>query len=136
MPQFAAITINDGATTPVAKTFVPNQNGGGVSSYQEMSGGVSAGYPRIQIRYSPSGSGGAPNTRVVMKITVPKVVTYNDATGKPVTKTDYTNFAEVRFSLADGSSLQERKDILAYVKNLVAHATVTSVVTGPEGIWG
>lgn len=48
------ITINNGAATPVAKTFGPERVSPELSSFTERSSGVSAGFTRLSVAFSPA----------------------------------------------------------------------------------
>lgn len=134
MPAFAAVVLNDGLATPVAHTFGPSSLDANVAIYKDRISGVQAGFGelRIEVRQPQKGFD---TTRVKLKISVPKVVTFNDATGKPVTRVDYTPLFDGAFVLPSGMTIAERKDLLAYAKNTLAHALVTSLIVDLEAIW-
>lgn len=121
MPQIAALTLADGQTTPVNHTFSVGAGQMGETSpasWRDTSQGSYNGYKRITVLVRRAGSGSA--TRVIVKITDPAVDSEN------VTK--YNTLFSGEFVLPDASTLQNKKDILAYAKNLFAHADFTDMI--------
>lgn len=137
MAAFANITINDGAATPVAHTFGPNTLVGLVASYADRSGGISVGYPTIQITSQvPVKNSRLYKTRIRVTLPVLETVnasTWNGITPAPTKAYDMTGIIE--FIAPERSTLQNRKDIRAFIKNLMADAIVTSLVETQETIF-
>ncbi len=131
MPAIGTLTINDGQSTPVAHSFAPVTTTGSESRYADRSGGKPAGYLLVNARQKDP-SNGARNYRMQYEIVLPTVAT--DATsGKDyVARTARCN---IEFVLPETSVLQERKDLLAYAKGLLADAITTDVVTNLEHIY-
>lgn len=126
MPAIAALTINDGATTPVAHVFNVVTTTGSKAEWADRSPGVPAGYLKFQHQVEqPAGQ------RTVYRITIgahnPVMATVD---GVP-TVVRYSS-AQVTLNLAPDSSLQERKDLLAYVTNFLANASVKTSVENIE----
>lgn len=144
MPAFAALTVNDGAATPVAHTFsqVSLDQKEGLARYADRSGGVALGYPQIslQILY-PQGRGRISDSsrvnrvKVTIELPVMEVLSGSDAGYTPAPTVAYTMRFQGEFILPERATLQNRKDILAYCKNLLANAVVTSLVQDTEAIW-
>lgn len=131
MPAIGNVVISDGQSTPVARTFSPITTDGNVSRWADRSGGVPAGYKILQASQKDP-SNGARNARMQFEIVLPTVVT------DPVTGKDYvarTTRFNCEFVLPESSVLQERKDILAFAKNLLADAVTTAVVTNSEHVY-
>lgn len=126
MPALAALTINDGLSTPVAHTFNPQTTSGAKAVWADRSPTIPAGYKLISHEVSePNGN------RTVYKLSFgfsdPKVATVDGAD----TVTRY-NSAKVEINVHPASSLQDRKDILAYVTNFLSNATVKTSVENLE----
>jgi hypothetical protein len=137
MPAIGNIVINDGAATPVAHTFSPVGVEGVVATHADRSAGIPVGYGNIAIslRKPASGSG---VYKASIKILVPTLeqTSPSTATGiQPAPTVAYTTAMHLDFLLPARSSLQNRKDILAYAKNLLSHATVVSVVENLENVY-
>lgn len=148
MPALAAITVNDGQATPVAHTFNPvGPDVNGVSSFVDRSGGIAIGFPRIDIslreplKAKGAGSASDGKSRIfkgVITIGVPTLETTSPTTGtgiQPAPTIAYVVAARLEFYLPERSTLAERKNLLAYVKNALAHATCTSVLQDLESIY-
>jgi hypothetical protein len=142
MASRANISLNDGQATPVAHTFSPNSGDGnvpGVSviSYEDRSSGISVGFPTVSIATrKPSKT--LRNTKLTLTVKVPtlEVVSNSTVSGiAPAPTVAYDVVAKVDFVLPERSALAARKDLLAYVRNLLANAVVTSAVQDLEAPW-
>lgn len=131
MPAIGNLTINDGQSTPVAHTFGPVVANGNESRWADRSGGKPAGYLLINSRQKDP-SNGARNYRMQFEIVLPTVAT------DPTTGKDYiarTARCNVEFVLPESSVLQERKDVRAYCRNLLADSMVTSIIENLEHVY-
>ncbi len=136
------LTINDGQATPVSHTFSPNSGDGnlpGVSiiTYEDRSGGIAAGFPRIQLSTRRS-NGKSSNHKVAILVTRPVLETVSNSTVSgiaPAPTAAYEAVFRGEFVLPMRSDLSARKDVLAYVKNLFANAVITSAVQDLESPW-
>jgi len=146
MPALAAITINDGAATPVAHTFNPSgpdQNG--VNYFYDRSGGVAIGFPAISIDLKepkPAPAGGQSGRdrvyRATVKVVFPVLEVTSPTTGtgiQPAPTKSYDLIFRGEFVLPERSTLQNRKDIFAFAKNILANSNVTSLVQDLESIY-
>lgn len=137
MPAFASLTLNDGQTTPVAHTFAPNVLNGELATYADRSGGISLGYPVISIMATEP-SKGSRISKVRAKIVLPVLETATGTTSggfAPVPTKAFDLTADITFFIPERSSLQNRKDILAYAKNLLGNAIATSLVETQDKIY-
>lgn len=139
MAALAALTINDGQATPVAHTFGPVGGSANPVTYTDKATGVPIGFPVIRIssreplRVKSGVANGMYKQRVTVDLPVLEVTSPNTGTGiQPAPTVAYTLTADVVISLPERSSLQNRKDLMAYLKNLLAHATVTTLVENYE----
>lgn len=126
MPAIAALSINDGQTTPVAHTFSPQSTTGAKAMWADRSPSIPAGYRTISHEIAePSGN------RTVYRDTfgfmIPVVATVDGSD----TVVRY-NSADIRLNVHPQSTLQERKDLIAYVTNFLANATVKTSVENQE----
>lgn len=130
MTAFADLTINDGQATPVAHTFKARRIDGIVAKYQDISGGIAIGYPQVTLA-SREPINGSSNFKVTTKVTVPVLETisgtsYAGIVAAPTLAYNLTFTGE--FILPSRSTLAVRKDLLAYVKNLLSNTVITSLV--------
>lgn len=126
----ANITINNGATTPVAKTFTFAMQNGLLFAYHEMSGGIYEGFGRLTISVRPASSNNMGH-RVNWKLDVPRLATTAPASGtgvQPNPVAAYVSVAKGEFMIPKAADLDNRKDLLAYVKNLMATTVMQSLV--------
>lgn len=131
MPAIGTVAINDGASTPVSHNFDPVTSTGLESRFADRSTGVPAGFKLLNMSQKDPANG-ARNYRMKFEIVLP-TVEVDPVTGQnKVTRTARFNG---EFVLPESSVLQERKDILAYAKNLLATTLAQSVVHNLEHVY-
>lgn len=139
MPAIGNVTINDGATTPVAHIFAPAGISGLVASYADRSGGIPVGYPTLDLSLrAPSNQSREKMYLATVRIKTPilDVTSPSTATGiQPAPSVGYTPIAELKFWLPERSTLQNRKDLRAFAKNIMADAVVTALVETLENVY-
>lgn len=145
MPARANITINDGQATPVAHTFNPAEDGD-LDIFEDKSGGIAIGFPLITVRFrrpSQPTNGSASNAnqrvyRVQVNVSVPTLESTSAATGTgipPAPTVAYVCRCNMEWMLPERSTLANRKDLRAYVYNLMANADFQKVVQDLEAFW-
>lgn len=146
MPALAPIVINDGATTPVAHTFSPSgPDKNGVTYLYDRSGGIAIGFPSLalDLREPLSAKAGQASNanrifRATAKVVFPILEVTSPTTGtgiQPAPTKSYDMTVKIEFLLPERSSLQNRKDILAYAKNILANSNMASLVLDLEAIY-
>ncbi len=121
MPQIAAISLADGQTTPVTHTFNVGAGQMGEQSpaaWRDTSQGSYNGQKRITALVRRSA--GTKSTRVSLKITDPVVDADNMIT--------HQCLFIAEFVMPDTASQQNKNDIFAYAKNLLANSLIAEVV--------
>lgn len=124
MPQAADIIINNGASTPVPKTFTllnPSAGMDSAANWALKEGSISAVFPSITSTAGKNGVG----KRVRVKLVLPS--SYNDAvTGL----TNVGSRAEVSIVAIIPDDFPEnlKNDFAAFAKNLVANAIINSMI--------
>lgn len=124
MPAASNITIYNGAAVPVQKTFsvVAPQNGGSPAEFRDVTIPVRGQQPIITELVARA-SGNASRDKVKFTIVLPIVRT----SGSVEVVADYATFRG-EFTLPNTMLAAERADILAFAKNLCAHASIASAV--------
>jgi len=125
MPQATDITINNGAATPVAKTFTlisPAAGDGSYANWRLKEGTISSVFPRIAISARANGN----NARKAnIKIQIPS--SYTDAaTGLTKVSSAFDFNADV--TVPDDFPESLKNDAQAFVVNAVAHALVKAII--------
>lgn len=128
MPAVANIVINDGQVSPVAHTFVPSRESSEGFVYLDKSSGLAVTYNKLvlQTKLPNAASKGERNFRVKFGVHQPIGEVLPDNPG--LTKLAYTPRFSGEFVIPERSTLAQRKDLLAFVKNGVAHAVMASLV--------
>lgn len=116
------LTINNGAATPVAKSFAPERVAPDNSVFTERSAAVSAGFTRLSVRYSPASSKRATN-RVDVDLDLPVLSTVNG-----VSTVAYVGRFKGYFVIPDTMTAAERADLRAFVANALDNTAVMGVV--------
>lgn len=133
MTAFANITLNDGQATPVAHTFSARRIENQVAKWQDISIGQAVGFPtlRASLREPIKGSK-IPCYKAVIDISVPTLEVVNASTYNGITPAPtkaYDHLATVSFIMPERGTLQERKNVLAYLANALAQIDLKSMVT-------
>jgi len=132
MPQIAALTINDGQTTPVAHTFAPVRvDSEGVAKYEDRVSGIAIGFPTISLSLKDPVNKQTGNYKVMGKIAIPVLeqTTTISANGiNPQPTVAYTLFAEIRMTIPARSLAVERANLQAYCENLLSQAVTRGIV--------
>lgn len=116
------LSINNGAATPVAKSFAPERVGPTFSTFTERSAPVSAGFIRLGVGLSPA-SGKRTTNRIDVTLDLPVLGTING-----VSAVAYTGRFKGYFVIPDTMTASERADMLAYVANGLSNNTIKAVV--------
>jgi hypothetical protein len=139
MTAIAALTLADGQSTPVNHTFSPvNIDQSGVARWADRSGGIALGYPVVTFsNKAPTKT--SRSYKVTAKVALPilEQTSASTATGiQPQPTLAYNLLANVEFVLPERSTLAQRKDLLAYLKNYLANAAVvTAAIENFESVY-
>lgn len=138
MSAIATLTLADGAATPVNHTFAPvNIDQAGVAKWADRSGGIALGFPVVSLSLrSPSKT--SRNFRLTAKVVTPvlEVTSPSTATGiQPAPTLAYNVTANIDIVLPERSTVQQRKDLAAFMKNFLANAVITNAVESFESVY-
>jgi len=125
MPAATDLVLNNGAGTPVAKTFTllaPAAGYNAVAAWALKEGTISSVFPKITILARPTGN---QSKKSQIKLQIPSSYT-DTVTG--LTKVGSAFEADVSVSVPDDFPEALKNDAVAYTKNLVAHALVQAVM--------
>lgn len=137
MSAIAVLTLSDGQAAPVAHTFAPVNITNDVAKWADRVGGIALGYPVVTFSVRPP-TNGSRAYKVSAKVVTPilELTSPSTATGiQPAPTKAYDLLCNVDFVLPERSSLAQRKDILAFVKNLLANAVVTNGIENFEAVY-
>lgn len=124
MPAIASLAIND--SVPVAHTFAPVTTDGTTAKWADRSPTIPAGFRTITEEVSPP-SGNRTTSKIQMGFYVPVVATVNS-----VDTVVRFSSAQLTLNIHPEATLLERKDLLAYIANFIANATVKTSVENIE----
>lgn len=132
MAAVSNITIKDGAL--VDHTFNPLRVEPELVRYVDKVGGIVVGFPELSISNRlPSKT--AKSYKVVLRVKVPVLEQTSPSTStgiQPAPTVAYNLIGNVELTMPDRCSLDDRKTLLAYVKNYLANASVTTAVESFE----
>lgn len=137
MAQAANIVINDGAPTPAAHTFSPQSVGLLTANYRDRSVGVIIGQPSIDLsKEDPKSAAGVYTITARVQLPILEVSAPSTGSGyQPQPKVAYTVTGNLRFLVPQRSAQTDRAYLLAFCKNLLAHATMVSAIEDLEMPW-
>lgn len=116
MPQLQNLVLTDRASTPVAHTFVPRDIANGVGTVIETTG-IPIGEPRVSISLNRTSE----RCNGLLKFSFPVVQTQTiNGVSTPVVVR--TTIVDMKFSFANTSTEQERKDAVGMAYSALAPA--------------
>jgi hypothetical protein len=130
MSQAANIVLTDAATTPVNHTFAYAGVIKGLKTWFDRSVSQLIGQPSLTLVQKPALTSKA-STETSWKVRMPvlEVTSPSTATGlQPAPTISHVNSIEIKFSMHAKSANQERKDILAFARDLIDEAILTEQV--------
>lgn len=128
----ATITLTDATpVTPVARTYLPVSGANGLISYRDNTQGVYAGQNRLSVSQRVV-SKTARTNQFDWKLECP--ILEQTAAYGPYSVA-YTNLVGLRFTFHERATVQERKDALAQMRDLIDEAIITSQVHDLDLIW-
>ena len=131
MAAIANIVINDGQATPVAHTFAPAKTQADMALLEDRTSGIYIGYNKLTFALMrPMGASkeATRNLKLSIKIETPKLETVSNNTASgiaPAPTISYRPVVELMVTFPERCSLQDRKDLQAYIKNVLANSFVT-----------
>lgn len=128
MPANAAITINDGKTTPESHTFDPSDLNGTLASYTNFALSFPPGRETLRISRASKSSGKV--REITMTIVIPKVVTTDGIDSVQ----DYRTYI-VRCLMPASTPEADIDSDLGLVRNALSNANVDKVVSRGEWLW-
>jgi len=116
------LSINNGAASPVAKSFAPQAVAPDRSIFTERSATQSAGYLKLEV-LSSFASGNRNTNRVDVNFDMPILETVNG-----VTKVSRVGRFKGYFVIPDTMTATERADLAAFVANALDNTQVRAIV--------
>ena len=135
MASFADITLADGLATPVSHTFKTKTSSGRVATWEDRVNGIPVGYNKLIVETKDNET----VRRVKLSLAVPTLEAVSGANSSgftPPATVAYTHRVNLEFMLPQRGVAQNRKDILAYVKNSLANATIAAIIVDGDEIAG
>lgn len=116
------LAINNGAATPVAKSFSPEKVTPDAATFTERTALSSAGFLRLTAGLSPA-NGGRKTNRVNIEFSMPVLASVNG-----VNSVAYTGLFKGYFVIPDQMTSAERADLAAFVANALDNAQIRAIV--------
>jgi hypothetical protein len=132
------MTLADGQATPANHTFAPvGIDQASVAKWADRSGGIALGFPAVSFSLrSPSKT--SRNFRLTAKVVTPvlEVTSPSTSTGiQPAPTLAYNLVANVDIVLPERSTVAQRKDLIAFLKNYLATTTIQNAVENFEQVY-
>lgn len=141
MPAISNLILNDGLATPVAHTFNPARSIADFAQWEDRVAGIYIGFNKVSFQLiRPTGNGrtGSRNLKLNVKVETPKMETLSNSTVSgiaPAPTVAYRVVCEMNFTLPERSSLQDRKDMRAFIVSLVGTNQFTQALETFEMPW-
>jgi hypothetical protein len=137
MAQIANLVLADGQSTPANHTFEPMtpQQGTSVPAQWLNKEAISnIGYRRVtlSVKYNPNG---VSKVKAVISDPVLASVAAGCCVDVNTPQVAYTDIASIEFSIPAAATLQNKKDILAYAKNLLSNQVMTDAIVNMQPAW-
>lgn len=126
----ANVTLTDAATTPVNRVYYPTQSEPGLIRWTDRTQAVVAGQNKLTVSQRAANKQ-IHASKIAWKLETPVLeqTSASTSTGiQPAPTVAYTLIAGLELVLPDRCTLQERKDLLAQLRDLINEAIVTSQV--------
>lgn len=123
------LSINNGAATPVAKSFAPIAVSPSISIFAEKTAAASSGFVKLTTKTSPAATN-RPTNRVDIDVDMPVLETV-DGTNKVTRVGRFKGY----FVIPDTMTASERADLHAYVANALDVALVKELVVDLETLY-
>lgn len=133
MAQIAALSLMNGASTPVSKTFNPKEASATLALWADNSGGIVAGSPTVSLIHSQEGK-----IRTKVRVTLPIMEVSSGGTidgYQPRPKVAYNLTFSGELVADRVSSIDARKDLLAFAKDLMTKSVVSQAFIDNERPW-
>jgi len=126
MAAISALVLADGQATPVNKTFTPQDCTSALATWTDRSSGIGLGMPSVTLALVQSKD----TNKVTGKVSIPvmEVISGSDAGYTPAPRVAYTSIGKFELVLPNRGTLQNRKDVSAFLKNFLSNAAVTKAV--------
>jgi hypothetical protein len=131
------VTLTDAATTPVNRVYYPQNKVGEVIVWRDRTQSVLAGQNRLTLLQRMADKK-TKATKFSFKLETPilELTSPSTSTGiQPAPTVAYTPLGMIELVLPDRCSLQERKDLLAQMRDLFNEAIVTTLVQDLDEIF-
>jgi len=138
MAQRATIVLTDAAGTPVNHSYYPTgQTKDGVISWVDRTQAIAAGQNALSVlQRAPTRQSRAYKMSWKLETPILAQTSPSTSTGiQPSPTVAYSLLGTVDIVLPEASSAQERKDLLAQLRDLIDEAIVTNQVENYDLIW-
>jgi hypothetical protein len=138
LAAIASISLTDAAATPLVRVFSPTRKKDGeLFTYHNRSSGIVVGFDAFSIQTRQADKT-TKATKVTLKLVTPilEQTSPSTTTGiQPAPTVAYNLLASVELVLPDRSSLQNRKDLLAMIRDALSETVVTQAVHDYDFPW-
>lgn len=139
MSAQANIVVNDGAGTPVARTFAPKGviaiDSKQTKAIWRENAGLYLAQPTIEEYHSSPNSNGVEKFKWIIKRPTLQTVGTSDAGITPVPNVAYTCLGVIEFHLPTSATDLELSDIRAFVENFSATAMFELAIETRDASW-
>jgi hypothetical protein len=131
MAAIANMTINDGATVPVAHTLTPITSGINTSWRDTVATLPVNGQVALRLNMKADSGSGLNKVKIVLDVPSLEVITGSSTQSgyQAPPRVAYSNRINIDFILPSRGTLQNRKDLLALIKSALADTQIEDAIT-------
>ena len=133
----STIVLTDAATTPVNHSYFPVTQKDNVLFWRDRTQAIAVGQNVLSCAQKVP-SANSPTYKMSWKLELPVLAVTAPTTGtgiQPAPSVAYKNIVTMDLVMHERSTLQERKDALAQIRDLIDEAIVTSQAQDLDYIW-
>lgn len=130
MAVIANVSLTDAAATPLVRVFNPTKRDGELVTYHNRASGIVVGFDALSIQ-SRAANKTTKATKLTYKLVTPILEQTSPSTStgiQPAPTVAYNLIGTLEFVLPERSALQDRKDLLAMLRDLIDESIVTAAV--------
>jgi hypothetical protein len=139
MASNASIVIQDGESSPVTRTFAPDNIESGVATYKDRSSGIPVGYGTLTVSRPKTPQDLVNGSyKAVVQLTLPKLETISGSEESgftPAPRVAYNCIARVEVWLPVRSTTQDRENLRVLLIDALADAIIVDVIEDLEFVW-
>lgn len=129
MPAVSALTLSDRQATPINHIFNPAGSTGDLTSWVETASGAVVGRNQLSVSVvTPKNNTGTAANKVRIKMTMPRVISGTDASGRPYQEVLSRPIVDAVFNITNDMTLSDRKVLIGLFTSALLSPSIMEAV--------